>query len=257
MYTKPVSPQPIGGVLDSGFSLYRHSLKGTFVFAFLSALVSAPAGRIVQPAPGEPIDFGLLGVVWIVTLVLSVLLWTPIVAKIDAVQHGEELTAGDAVAVSLRRFPVVLGVVVLFSLAVGVGFALFLIPGIYLVVAFVFAPVAAITERKGVLDSFKYSFELVRGRWWRTAVLLTIIGIVGIVLYVLVGVVIGVIVAVGGFAQIDALEGVPWQVDFVIAPLIAALMTPLFYALLMAVFADSKLRYEGADIAERIAAAEA
>ena len=257
MYTKPVSPQPIGGVLDDGFSLYRHALKGTFVFAFLSALVSAPAGRIVQPTPGEPIDFGLLGVVWVVTLVLSLLLWTPIIAKIHAVQHGEELTASEAIAVSLRRFPVVLGVVVLLSLMLGVGFALLLIPGIFLAVALIFAPISAITERKGVLESFKYSFELVRGRWWRTAILLTIIGIVGIVLYILVGVVVGVFIAIGGFAQFDQFEGVPWQIDFVVAPLIGALLTPLFYALLMAVFADSKLRYEGADIAERIAAAEA
>src|SRR5690606_10274002 len=123
MYTKPVSPQPIGGVLDSGFSLYRHSLKGTFIFAVLAGLASAPAGRIMQPTPGESIDFGLVGIVWVVTLVLSLLLWVPVVAKIHAVQHGESLTAAEAIALSLRKFPVLLAVVLLLSVALGVGFA--------------------------------------------------------------------------------------------------------------------------------------
>lgn len=254
MYTKPVAPQPIGGVLDSGFSLYRHALAGTFVFAFLGALVSAPAGRIVQPTPGEALDFALVAVVWSVTLVLSLILWVPVVAKIHAVQQGEALSASEAVAVSLRRFPVVLGVVVLYTVSVTVGSLLLVIPGIYLAIALIFAPIAAITERKGVIESFKYSFELVRGRWWRTAVLLTIIGIVALVLYALVGIVMGIFIAISGPAELTEL---PWQIDFVVAPLISGVLTPLFYALLMAVYADSKLRNEGADIAERIAAAEA
>ncbi|HEX6994516.1 MAG TPA: YciC family protein [Gammaproteobacteria bacterium] len=257
MYTKPESPQPIGGVLDSGFSLYRYSLKGTFVFAFLGALVSAPAGRIVQPTPGEPIDFALLAIVMCVSVALSLLLWTPVIAKIHAVQHGESLTAGEALAVSLRRFPVVLGVVVLLSLAVGLGFLL-VIPGLYLAVKFVFAPIAAVTESKGVLDSFRYSSELVRGRWWRTAVLLTIVSVVALVLYMLVGVVAGLFVAIGGgVADIEQMQRLPWQIDFIVTPLFGGLLTPLFYSLLMAIYADCKLRNEGADIAERIAAAEA
>jgi hypothetical protein len=256
MYTKPVSPQPIGGVLDNGFSLYRHSLKETFVFAFLSALVSAPAGRMVTP--GEPVDVGMVAIVSVVSFVLSLLLYAPIIAKIHAVQHDEKLTAGEAMALSLRRFPVLLGVIVLYFLAVLAGFVALLIPGIFLAVVFIFSPIAAVTEPKGVIESLKYSFELVRGRWWRTAVLLTIIGIVAFVLYVLVGFVVGIFVAIGGGADVATqFQQLPWPIDFIIAPLIAALLTPLFYALLMAVYADSKLRYEGGDIAERIAAAEA
>jgi len=209
----------------------------------------------MQPTPGESIDFGLVGIVWVVTLVLSLLLWVPVVAKIHAVQHGESLTAAEAIALSLRKFPVLLAVVLLLSVALGVGFALLLIPGLILAVYLVFAPIAAITDGKGPIDSFKYSFELVRGRWWRTAVLLTIIGIVAIVLYLLIGVVVGVFVAISGNAE--QLQQLPWQIDFIVTPLISGVLTPLFYALLMAAYADSKLRNEGADIAERIAAAEA
>lgn len=167
------------------------------------------------------------------------------------------MTAGEAMSVGLRRFPVVLGVAVLLTLGLMLGFMLFVIPGIYLMVKLVFAPIAAVAESKGVLDSFRYSWELVRGRWWRTFLLLTIIGIVAAVLYGLVGIVIGVFVAIVGVAEFEQMQRLPWQIDFIVAPLISGLLMPLFYALLMAIYADCKLRSEGADIAERIAAAEA
>src|SRR5690606_33773263 len=121
--------------------------------------------------PGEPIDLGLLTIVSFVSLALSLLLWTPVIAKIHAVQHGESMTAGEAMSVGLRRFPVVLGVALLMTVVLGLGFMLFVIPGIYLLVKLAFAPVAAVTESKGVIDSFRYSFELLRGRWWRTFLL--------------------------------------------------------------------------------------
>ena len=254
MYTKPMSPQPIGGVLDSGFALYRHTLMGTFVFAFLSAFAAIPMRRIDPPVPGEPIDIPMLVLVSAVTLVLSMLLWTPIIAKIHAVQQGRRLSAGEALAVGIRRLPVVIPVALLLGLMLGIGFALLVIPGIYLTVLFLFAPVAAVADSKGVLASFKYSFELVRRRWWRTAVMLTVIGVVALVAYLLVGAVIAVFIAIGGNADPNA---VPWQIELIVAPAVAGVLTPLFYALLMAVYADAKLRYEGADIAERIAASEA
>ncbi len=254
MYTKPMSPQPIGGVLDSGFSLYRHTLMGTFVFAVLASFAAMPMRRIEPSIPGEPVDVAMLVIASAVTLVLSVLLSTPIIAKINAVQHGRELTAGEALAVGVRRLPVVLAVALLLGLMLAAGFALLVIPGIYLTVIFLFAPVAAVADSKGVLGSFKYSFELVHRRWWRTAVLLTVIAAVALVAYVLVGAVLGVFLAIGGGANLDA---VPWQIELIAAPAVAGVLTPLFYALLMAVYADSKLRYEGADISERIAASEA
>ncbi len=255
MYKQPDSPQPIGGVLDNGFSLYRHSLKGTFLFAFVGSLLSAPVGR-VAPTPGAPADFGLIATLLtlsLVTFVLSLVIWGAIIARIHAVQHGESLTAREAVAVGLRRFPVMLGVVLLAMLMLGVGFLLLVIPGIYLLVRILFAPFAAITESKGVTESIRYSFELTRGRWWRTFLLVTIVSIVVSVLYAIVIVVVG---AFGG-AELDELERLPWQFDFVVMPLLGGLLAPLSYALIMAIYADYKLRSEGADIAERIAAAEA
>jgi hypothetical protein len=255
MYTKPVSPQPIGSVLDNGFSLYRHSLKDAFVFAFLSAFLTALINRMVLATiTAETFDIGLLAVSWIATMAVTIFFYTPVVATIYAVQHGARLAPSDALALGTRRFFIVLGVVVLYSLAVFAGTLLLIIPGIFIAVALVFSTIPAIAESKGVIESLRYSFELVKGRWWRTAILLTIISIVLLVLYFLVVFIVGLMVA---FGQGDVEGQVPWTVELLVTPLVVGVLSPLFYAMLMAAYAETKLRYEGADIAERIAAAQA
>src|SRR5690606_22748910 len=123
-------------------------------------------GRIMQPTPDDPvIDLGLFAVVLGAVFVLSLLLFPPIVAKIHAVQHGESLTAGEAMAVSLRRLPAVLGVTLLLSVGFGVGavllgpflaelplnlgIVLLLTVVFYFGVKVAFAWIAAIVESKG------------------------------------------------------------------------------------------------------------
>ena len=103
------------------------------------------------------------------------------------------------------------------------------------------------------MHRLSYSRGLVRGHWWRTAALLTITGIIVLVLYLILGIVAGIAVATNP----DALEtgAAPWYIDFVLAPLMAGVVTPLLYSLMFAAYYDLKVRHEGGDLAERIAAA--
>ena len=190
-------------------------------------------------------------------LALTILLYTPIVAKVYAIQRGQHLTLLQALGIGVRRFPVILGIAFLYFLVVAIGLLLLVIPGIYLIVALAFSFIIPVVEWKGVTSSLQYSRELVRGHWWRTAALVTIISIVVGVLYALYGVIVGVAVAlnVGGPSAPGQL--LPWYVDVIVNPLMAGFVGPLSYALFMAVYTDLKLRREGADIAARIAAAEA
>jgi hypothetical protein len=138
------------------------------------------------------------------------------------------------------------------GLAVGCGFILLLIPGIILMVWLLFAPYLVITNRLGPIDSISYSFRLVRGHWWRTAALITIIGIIAGVLYLILAAVLGIVFVTD--PESIALTGrMPWYVDFVLGPLISAVATPLGYAMLIAALQDLKLRHRGDDLAARIA----
>lgn len=257
MYLKPASPLPIGGVLDNGFSLFRYSLKDVYPLALASAVLVAAIQR-ASPEPDSLASSGayLLGAM--ATLAVSIFFYVPIIAKIDAIQGGSRIAAGDSLRIALRRYWPALGVGVLYGLMLVVGTLLFVIPGIYLGVSFVFAAVAVVVEGKGVTDSLQYAFDLVRGRWWRTAVLLTTATIVAVVVYVLLAFAVGILYVVQrGVPAAGEVVVLPWYIELVIMPVVASFLMPLFYALLMAMYAETKLRHEGSDIAGRIAAAQA
>lgn len=266
MYSRVTSPLSIGSVLDSGFSLFRHSIKETFGFAFASSLFTTVLGRGVASPDGSvgAIHPVVAVFAFIAMLVATLIPSIAIVAKIHAVQNGGRLCAAGAVRVGLRRFFPALGVMLLYSMLGAVGYfvllrpayLLLLIPGIYALVVFVFSFIAVITEPKGVFGSFRYSYVLIRGRWWRTALLLGIVTIVVLVLFLFVSIVLGVVLSFEAAGSPDNFV-VPWYLELVVAPLVSGVVMPLVYALLMAIYADAKLRYEGTDLAERIAAADA
>ncbi|MBN1240511.1 MAG: hypothetical protein JXB36_18555 [Gammaproteobacteria bacterium] len=259
MYRSPSAPQSIGGVLDAGFALFRESFKSVFFLAVAGGLVSAPANRILQAVVADGPGFTtyvnalLITAVMVVvtTLFMAVIVWL-----IDRIGGGERPAISQAFAAALRRVPALIGAGILYFLAVMVGTLLLLVPGIWVGVALLFFYMAIIVDGRGPIEGLGYSWQLVRGNWWRTAALVTIISIVLMILYLLLGIVVGVVVALGTDVSIETGE-LPWYIDFIATPLITGVVGPLGYALFMSVYRDLKLRREGGDIAERIAAAEA
>src|SRR5262249_38259536 len=140
----------------------------------------------------------------------------------------------------------------LVGIVVGIGLCLLVIPGLIFIIWLVFAPVAVVIERRGAFESLSYSRAIVRGNWWRTAVLLTIIGIVLMVVYFVFAVGISIVVVSDPVA---ASQGqVPWYVTLLVGPALSAVIAPLTYSLMLAIFYDLRLRHEGGDLAARIAA---
>lgn len=271
MYSKPVAPLPIGAVLDDGFSLYRHSIKRAFPFAFASAVAASIVNRSMTDASvaGDGGALWLEAACMLLASGVSLFLLVPVIATIKAVHDGHALRAADALRLAAQRFLPVLGVAVLYSSMLFVGALLLLVaPGVWTLVlsvvavpaavwalvTFVFALPVVCVERKGVLESLRYSFDLVKGRWWRTAAALTV---GALVLYVFMGSAVGAVIAFQGDSLVvDGQVRFPWYVDAIILPMATAALMPLLYALLVALYADAKLRHEGEDIAARIAALE-
>lgn len=254
MYQQPNAPQSIGGVLDSGFKLYREALPQAYVLAALAALVTAPV-NLLQPyflSAGVGGLIGTPGLVLIAVALAAVVLYAALIARIDAVARGAALTLGQAILLGAHR----MAAMILSGLAAGivvvVGLCLLVVPGLIFMIWFVFAPFALVIERRGPIDSLSYSHAIVRGHWWRTAALLTIIGIVLMVVYVLFA--LGVSIAVISDPVAASTGQVPWYVSLIVGPVLAALIGPLTYALMLSIFYDLRLRHEGGDLAARIAA---
>ena len=256
MYQKPQGPQPIGGVLDDGFSLFRWLLKTLFPIGFIGTLLMAPGQRAVRGALSD----GFTSSAAIMTIgnavfsiVVTLIMYIMMLHITEEFRHGRPVTYGQSWSVALRRAPLVFIVAVAYFLAIFIGMLFLVVPGIYLFVVFAFAPIVALFERRGFAGSFGYSFDLVRGRWWRTMVILTVMTII-----------LSVLSLVLTFFSVDfdaAMSGAPqpqpWWVDYLLAPVVNGLMTPLAVTFGIAVYADNKIRLEGGDLFERVAAAEA
>jgi hypothetical protein len=83
--------------------------------------------------------------------------------------------------------------------------------------------------------------------------ILTIVAIIASVLYLLLGFVLGVLLAAGATSD-GAVPTSVYILEMVLMPLIQVVMVPLSYSLILALYYDAKLRREGSDLAERIAA---
>jgi hypothetical protein len=257
MYQLASAPQSIGGVLDNGFKLFRECFTRVFFLAAAATLVYAPLG-LTAAWMGVPPDTGRLGVFFLVLLVIllaSLMLSAAVVARIDAIAHGGDKPASEALAIGVRRGPAMLGAGILYAIAICIGLLLLIVPGLILMVSLLFGPYATVTDRLGPLGSLQYSRRLVRGHWWRTAALVTIGAIIVSVLYFILAFVAGVAVATNPEAFLG--QNAPWYIDFVLSPLLSGLAAPLGYSLFLAMYYDLKLRHEGGDIAERIASATA
>jgi hypothetical protein len=77
---------------------------------------------------------------------------------------------------------------VLYFIVIVVGFMLLLLPGIYLSVALGFFLYAMVSNNCSLFDSFNYSMNLVKGRWWPTfgSTLVAIVIIIPLVIITMV-----------------------------------------------------------------------
>ena len=258
MYEAPTAPQSIGGVLDSGFRLVRECFKTAFLLGLIAALIAAPINRTAREAMLESTGVGSVLVVLIgglVTLALVLTLYGALLAILDSTAREHPLTPGEALRVGWRRGPALFIVGLCYGVVVAVGCVLLLIPGLYFMITLVFGYAASVADGLGPLASLHYSRELVRGHWWRTAGLFTIIGFIAIVIYAAIG---ATATVVGAFSPGVLATGVlPWYFDFIVSPLLSGVLVAVLYPLYVAVYRDAKLRHEGGDIAARIAAADA
>ena len=265
MSMMPAEPRTIGGVLDDAIRLYRKTLTACLPIVLIGLLVAAPATISIsmraQPltATGDPASILTLftsPVVWLlylVSIVVYSITYGALIHRIDAIAHGQRVTLAQAFGVGLQRLPAMLGVTVLFGLAVVVGTLLLVIPGVWLWGLLQFAFIAAIVERSGVIASLATSRRLVTGNWWRATIVVFVAFVIMIVLVMVLGAIGGVIMAMSGLPVTSNSVGAEVATQ-VISGVVNLFTTSFVPCVLLAVFNDLKLRKDGADLLNRVGA---
>jgi hypothetical protein len=262
MAIQPQQPQSIGGVLDTTFQLYKASLVGAVPLCLLLVVASSPPSIYMMTHGVSATDpAGVLAILrsstywltYLVSLILTLWIIGSLYLKVRSVGVGEELVVSAALQGGLGRvLPLVL-MTLAFSIAVGIGLVLLVIPGLILMVSLILGANLVLFEGKGPIAALSGSHRLVWGDWWRTAAILTVGFIVVIVLYILAGILIGVAIPLLGFGVEDALI-VGFVSGLLVNALMSVLVSPFYVALLISIYWDLKLRREGGDLAARVGA---
>lgn len=159
-------------ILDMGFQLLRDHFVLLVVPAAVVYVPLALASAAVTPeAANRPEDLlGALGVVF--ALSLATLLAMPVV--VAAITHaigesylGRSVTVGESFRVGLGMLLPLLGTWLLAGLAILGGFLLLVVPGIYLVLAFLLLTQVMVLERTFGTSALGRSRELMRGHMLR------------------------------------------------------------------------------------------
>lgn len=192
-----------------------------------------------------------IAIAFFLAMLLSAVIYGALIALIDGVAKSQPLSMSQAFAVGLQRFFPLAICGLLYSLAVVLGMIALIIPGIILSITLLFGVYAVVTDNLGPIAALKYSHNLVWGNWWRTAAVVFVATFILIVGMMLVGALSGVALAMGGTVEPDSFQ-TSAIFNFIVVPLISALLAPLFYTFAMAAYNDLKLRRDGADLAARI-----
>jgi hypothetical protein len=259
----PLYPMNLGDILDAAFRLLRANYKALFVVTFVIAAPVELLGFWAQRNLTN--SFGVLSILhtgnvngttsttvnsvpyleslgFVLLLFVLAPLATGAVCRIVSASYlGEQLTGGQALRLTARRFPALLAASVLIHLCEIAGGILCILPGVAFATLFAASTAIVSLEGSGPLAAMSRSWNLMRRRFW------PVLGVV-VLAYVL-----GVIASNALNAVPDALADVvghPW--GFIIAGLgagfVECFQLALFGAVGTLLLFDARIRFEGLDL---------
>ena len=280
MYQLPSVPQDVGGVLDSGFKLFKAGWRQVIALAAVASAVLS-AWRLVDNTIArllegnfEPQPLGWSLVLMLLCPLASMYLHLGVIARLAGLAGGRPIPLREALRRALRRYLSALLCVLAIGLLwlvpiIGVGLTVFAFGGgglaagsgaliltgglaavsTLLFMYWYFAFFLLITRNIGGVAALRGSFALVRGHWWRTLAIVFVAYCITLVAMVLVGVVAAALGALAGLANIS-----PDGLVFVVEAVGGGITMPFMIAVSLVALNDLEVRRQGADLATRIKA---
>jgi uncharacterized membrane protein len=243
----PQRAQSIPEVLDTAFKLFSTSLLKVLPYGMLGTL-AGQLGNIYNLATGRPLQRFLprdpaSWVVLAMSLVLSMALWAAMLLRQRAISQAAPVSMPAELNSVARRLPALVGLLILQLIAIGVGFVLLIIPGVYIGVALSMAVPALVLEDLGLIAAMKLSLRLMKGNWWRTFAIFLVTFVIVCVFYVLGGIFAAIVAQFERGADIAVVTAT----STVVVISLGAVSSPFFAAMTLAIFGDLKVR--GAPVA--------
>ncbi|NIA71818.1 hypothetical protein HBA54_24790 [Pelagibius litoralis] len=242
----PATAISIGAVVKRTIGVVVANLVPFSILALVLHLPGLVLGYITLSSAlsGEASSFSPLEIVFtVVSLVLSYLLMAAVVYGTVSHLRGRKAGLGEIVSRGLGAVLPIVVIAVAASILLGIGFALLIVPGVFLAVIFSVTVPAYVVERPGIVDSFKRSMELTQGNRWRVLGVLAIFIVALAVFGFVVDLVVGIVAAIGlGFTLI-----------LIVNYIVSALSSAVLAVAVAVLYHDLRVAKEGVNT-EQIAA---
>jgi MFS family permease len=158
----PAGRLSVGDVLNRVFALYKAHFGVLIPVAFWLFLAVSILGGIV----GQH-NVGLLLLVAVISFAVAILYQGMVVSLVHDVQDGRrDSSVGELFNSVGPVLGPLIGASILYGFGVGIGFFLLVVPGCILLTIWAVIAPAIVIEKKGAIDAFGRSRELVKGFGW-------------------------------------------------------------------------------------------
>ncbi len=198
-----IRPMSLGEMLDTGFRLVRNHLElllGIAAALYLPLAIPPMLFGSGAYAPSEA-TIALWLIVALLYLLASPVVTVAITHALGELYLGRTPSIGDSLREGVRLLLPVFGTSILLYLALGLGFLLLVIPGIYLSLAFLLVWQVMVLEHLYGTRALHRSRELMRGNFGRGFAILLVAGLIISVLLTGVALVAGAVPVIGPLAD--------------------------------------------------------
>lgn len=161
--------------------------------------------------------------------VIAPLVTAATIHMLGAVSEGRRPHAGRCLQAGLDAFAPLFLAVLIAAAGIAVGLAALVLPGLYLLVRWLFVAQCVVIEDKRGFDALARSSQLVRDNWWRTFGIVLVTQLVAAIPAVLVSVPLAA-AAKSADRELPGLAG-DMLADIVTVPFVAIVITLLYYDL--------------------------
>lgn len=216
--TRQIEP---GRVIGEAWDTYRNNAGAVLLVAVAIFGGSALATGLLR-ATG---NWVLALVAAIVTLLAHVLYTGYVVKLVQDVRDGRmDETPGELLSAAAPYIGTLILNGILFGIAVTIGLALVIIPGLILITIWAVVAPAIVIENKGVIDAFGRSRELVRGNGWNVFGVIVLAFLILLAVYIVASL-IGAAIGAAGVVILSIIAGILAE------PVVALVASILFFDL--------------------------
>jgi hypothetical protein len=212
---------PLAGVLSEAWGMYKTYAKHLLAIAFIIYVAAAIIAAILSLA-------GTIGALLgsLVSIVAAFLLQAALVKAVQDVRDGRvDMSIGETVSAVAPYLWTVIVASVLAGVAIVIGLALIIAPGLYLITIWAVIVPVIIIEGVGATASFGRSRALVRGHGWHVFGTLVMVYVILLIADLLLGLIFSALPGVLGSGLSAVISGT------LISPFLALVVTLVYYRL--------------------------